>query len=368
MNCVDFLVKFGINFYALDIDGHNAKDLAAINNREDILRYLDAAITHFEQTDKKKAKTYKESAEKKYDKLSKQYSERVQKLEEEIMAPPPKPTAGSKLSRLWKGTIKGQSSTHSAMNSNSNNANNGQQQFQTMTAAQVQTFQQQNNFSSFVNGSSAASSSGSIGSQNGGTTTLKGLRGTLSIVNRKSTAVKNLNKQQRQQMANPFDGGSTTDFKIGDVIEPESGKRSVRSIHGLRRDSEVLFVGTFHDNPDNGKRGAIGNLFDGGQPPINEGGDNDFDPDQDEGEEEEAMEVRFANGKKFSTISRSLSQPNFFQQGGGSSQYDDDDDDDRLLSEEVLMQRPSGIFNRPSLGNLAIGYVTCDSRSLDILF
>lgn len=52
INCVDFLVKFGINIYAQDIDRHTAKDLAGINNREDILRYLDIATTNLEQKDK----------------------------------------------------------------------------------------------------------------------------------------------------------------------------------------------------------------------------------------------------------------------------------------------------------------------------
>lgn len=52
VQCVDFLVKFGVNLYAQDIDRHTAKDLAAIHNRDDILRYLDTATAHLEQTDK----------------------------------------------------------------------------------------------------------------------------------------------------------------------------------------------------------------------------------------------------------------------------------------------------------------------------
>lgn len=52
LHCVDFLFKFGVNIYALDIDRHNAKDLAAINNRDEILRYLDAAAANFEANEK----------------------------------------------------------------------------------------------------------------------------------------------------------------------------------------------------------------------------------------------------------------------------------------------------------------------------
>lgn len=49
---MDFLVKFGVNLYALDIDRHSAKDLAAINNRDDILRYLDSATAQLELKDR----------------------------------------------------------------------------------------------------------------------------------------------------------------------------------------------------------------------------------------------------------------------------------------------------------------------------
>lgn len=45
-------MKFGVNLYALDIDKHSAKDLAAINNREDILRYLDTATANLELRDR----------------------------------------------------------------------------------------------------------------------------------------------------------------------------------------------------------------------------------------------------------------------------------------------------------------------------
>lgn len=84
VQCVDFLVKFGVNLYSLDIDRHTAKDLAAINNRDDILRYLDSAAAHLELTEKKKCKTYKEEAEKLYEKLMKEYTKRQQKMEQNI--------------------------------------------------------------------------------------------------------------------------------------------------------------------------------------------------------------------------------------------------------------------------------------------
>ena len=39
MNCVTFLVNFGVNIYVLDIDQHTPKELASMNDCTDILRY-----------------------------------------------------------------------------------------------------------------------------------------------------------------------------------------------------------------------------------------------------------------------------------------------------------------------------------------
>ena len=37
-DCVDFLVKFGVNIFSLDIDMHTPKELAAMNDCSEILR------------------------------------------------------------------------------------------------------------------------------------------------------------------------------------------------------------------------------------------------------------------------------------------------------------------------------------------
>lgn len=79
--CVDYLCKFGANLFALDIDNHNPQQLAAINNREDILRYLDAAAAHLEATDKKKAYSMKEKAKKAAEKRIKEFVKQQQKTE-----------------------------------------------------------------------------------------------------------------------------------------------------------------------------------------------------------------------------------------------------------------------------------------------
>jgi hypothetical protein len=78
LNCVTFLINFGVNIWDLDIDLHSAKDLAAINNREDILKYLDAAGA---QQDPKLAKSGQEKAKKEAEKRVKNF-QKIQKKAE----------------------------------------------------------------------------------------------------------------------------------------------------------------------------------------------------------------------------------------------------------------------------------------------
>lgn len=61
---VTFLVNFGANIYAMDIDERTPQELAGINNREDILRFLDGVQAKMEAGDKKKAKALKDRAKK----------------------------------------------------------------------------------------------------------------------------------------------------------------------------------------------------------------------------------------------------------------------------------------------------------------
>lgn len=68
---VTFLVNFGCNFYAKDIDGKTAQELAGINGREDILRFLDGVHAKMEAADKKKAKAMKVKADKDHEKMVK---------------------------------------------------------------------------------------------------------------------------------------------------------------------------------------------------------------------------------------------------------------------------------------------------------
>jgi len=81
LNCVTFLVNFGVNIWDLDIDMHSAKDLAAINNREDILKYLDAAGAQQEASNPKGVKASQEKAKKEAEKRVKNF-QKIQKKAE----------------------------------------------------------------------------------------------------------------------------------------------------------------------------------------------------------------------------------------------------------------------------------------------
>jgi Usher syndrome type-1G protein len=65
-----------VNLWALDIDFHTAKELAAMNNREDVLRFLDGTITTEETSKPKVAKA-------KRDKALKEAEKRLKSLEKQ---------------------------------------------------------------------------------------------------------------------------------------------------------------------------------------------------------------------------------------------------------------------------------------------
>ncbi|XP_058065361.1 pre-mRNA splicing regulator USH1G [Anopheles bellator] len=284
LQCVDFLVQFGVNIYALDIDHHSAQDLAAINNRDNILRYLDGAAATLEATDRKKAHEFKEQAKKKSEKRAREFASRQQKHDREhdagVRVRPHRPSnmLQALKHKLWAGS----------------QGNLLQSQRLTEPVPPAST-----KFSALV----------------GGTVT----RGGGGAVKKRTDALK-----VRQQMENG-------DFKIGEI--EANGKRSVRSIQGLRRDSEVLYVGTYSSNDDSNaseRRGKLKDVFDVSD--SNGGGGEDDDADEDSGS---------GTSGKYGTISRSLSQPDFL------ANVTDE------VTEDVLLQRPSGLFSRPSFGNLA---------------
>ncbi|XP_033212850.1 Usher syndrome type-1G protein homolog isoform X2 [Belonocnema kinseyi] len=258
--CVRFLVKFGCNIWSLDIDRHSGRELAAINGREKILQFLDVAQADQEMNNRKKSKMMKEKAEKDAEKRLKEYLKR-QKMAEM--------RAEKEQKKLLKDRAK----------------------------LDVETVNDHNilphrpsilTFKGRVKPSPTYSDIVGTGTKRQG-----------SAVHRKALARK-----------------AVDDFK---VVEIEvDGKKSIRSLKGLRRDSEVMYVGKYETNPQHpiGRRGKISDVW--------------------------------------GTLSKAQSTPDLL----GDRKYEADAEEEEeestnVVGETVLLQEPASIFNRPGFGSVA---------------
>lgn len=180
--------------------------MAAINNREEILRYLDAAAAHLEATDKKKAYSLKEKAKKQSEKRIKEFVKRQQKIEREHVEKKRSGMMGLKKMFGSHGNLS------SLVKADANNLFNNSDP----------------KYSDLVGGSNSG----------GGTMIQRG------------AAARKIDQLKLKRQAN-------NEFKVG---ERENGNRTLRNIEGLTRDSEVLYVGTFQNNNIE-KRGKIADVF-----------------------------------------------------------------------------------------------------------
>ncbi|XP_012058051.1 PREDICTED: Usher syndrome type-1G protein homolog [Atta cephalotes] len=256
--CVKFLVKFGCNIWSLDIDRHSARELAAINGYEKILQFLDIAQADQELNNRKKSRMLREKAERDAEKRLKEYMKK-QKMAEI--------RAEKEQKKLIKDRAKSDFDAMNELNSQ---------------RPGVLTFRGRMKpsptFSDIV-----------------GTTTKK--HG--STVCRKALAKKAIN-----------------DFK---VVEVEvNGKKSVRSLTGVRRDSEVMYVGTYDTQPQHMgiRRGKISDVW--------------------------------------GTLSKSQSTPDLL----GERIYDEEEEDREeenlnVAKDTTFLQEPASIFNRPGFGSVA---------------
>ncbi|XP_030388574.1 Usher syndrome type-1G protein homolog [Scaptodrosophila lebanonensis] len=306
LHCVDFLVKFGVNIYALDIDKHTAKDLAAINNRDEILRYLDTAAAQFEATEKKKSKALKELAEKNCEKRVREYMKRQQlqqqRQEHEYcdLKPPNISTYGISKSSNMLSTLK------QKIWSSQGNLNKTPREQLPAPAKSGARF------------SDLVGAGGNGGTSSSGGSTIASRSGACGM------------HKMQQQLQKPQHGKAcphASDNGAFKVRETEAdGKRTITSLTGLQRDSEVLYVGTFSSTEDgNGKRGKISDVF----------------------EVEETCSDSERNGGRIgynTSLARSFSQPDIL---GDSRETGE-------LNEDLTLQRPVGLFDRPTmLGSIA---------------
>ncbi|KAH8372085.1 hypothetical protein KR093_010042, partial [Drosophila rubida] len=308
LHCVDFLIKFGVNIYALDIDRHNAKDLAAINNRDEILRYLDGAAANFETNEKKKAKALKELAEKECEKRVKEYMKRQQQQRHAHGDyGDPKPSGAQTLISSKSSNML--STLKQKIWSSQGNLNKTPREQPAAVAAPPQPPRSGAKFSDLVGSGSSSSGGSTIASRMG-------------TVQKKPSLLQSTAAKSQHSSACPHTAANDGGFKVRE-LEPD-GKRTITSLTGLQRDSEVLYVGTFSSTEESiGKRGKIADVFEV----------------DDSSMERESSRLGYSTA-----LSRSFSQPDIL----GDAQLTQE------LNEELVLQRPVGLFDRPTmLGSIA---------------
>lgn len=235
MNCVTFLMNYGINLFAKDIDYHTATELAAMNDQQEILRYLDEQTARQQRTDPKKVKAQIEKAKKETDKLVKEFAQVQEKARK---------LAEKEQKRLEKEK---QKMERSGMSSTVNSVEQPSTIIPRPSIAALDLrrdsrliYTQSPKYSEIVNPKEKKDRIRlpvSIVSKKVQQQRRKMMNGANQQSLSKSTSLTALNNNN-SEMA----GAAPGDFKIGAI---EDGKRSVRSISGVRRDSEVLYVTTF---------------------------------------------------------------------------------------------------------------------------
>ncbi|XP_069691328.1 pre-mRNA splicing regulator USH1G [Periplaneta americana] len=280
-SCVTFLINFGANLWALDIDFHTPKELAAMNSRDDILRFLDGVAAKEEASNKKKTKMMREKAQKDAEKRNKNYEKMKQKAEK---------LAEKEQMRLRKEREK-------MLNRPEEVAIMPHRPSNVLTILKLKG--RKNTGFSNTNGNPSPRFSEIV--SGGGAGTLIGAGKRTGVTGVQKKLQQKMNKAHQPATNNQQGAG---DFKIGQV--EMDGKRSLRSLTGLRRDSEVLYAGSYDTQAGGRQRGKLGDVFD------------------TQGE-----------------LSRSTSEPDFLHNA------------DSGFGDDVLLQEPASIFDRPGFGSVA---------------
>ncbi|XP_045214740.1 ankyrin repeat and SAM domain-containing protein 4B-like [Mercenaria mercenaria] len=234
-NCISFLISFGANIWIMDNDMHTALDIAALENREDIVKLLDAAQNEQIRKNPKVIQKLKEKAMRDADNNLKQY-ERLQ----------------NKASKELEKTRRQMERQESTQNGNDFKAPS--------KASFVKTLTQR---------------------IKGNTTKSKATRGTAAFSDL-------VNGTTRGSHARTSDG-QINDFNISDF--DDSGRRTLRSVRGTasRKDGQVIYMANIDiDGPDekvtdNSARPALTNVFPGaavGGDSRDSGVDESFDDDE----------------------------------------------------------------------------------------
>lgn len=239
MNCVTFLMNYGVNLFAKDIDYHTAKELAAMNDRQEILRYLDEQTARQERNDPKKVKSQIEKATKDAEKLVKEFTqvqEKARKLAEKEKKRLEKERQEMERSGFNKPLHIPETETVIPRPSLS---------AQELRRDSRLIYSQSPKYSDIVNPKEEKDKIKLPVTVSGVYKKVQQQRRRMlhSTTNQSQQRANSLSKSTSLTAINNNNGETDTtepgDFKIGTF---EDGKRSVRSISGLRRDSEIIYV------------------------------------------------------------------------------------------------------------------------------
>ncbi|XP_074649547.1 pre-mRNA splicing regulator USH1G-like [Tubulanus polymorphus] len=235
MNCVSFLVNFGANLWSLDNDFHTALDIAACNEHMEIVKYMDMVVAQQSARNRKVVQKLKEKAILSAQKRIKHYNKLQTK-------------AGKKALKEDK-MLAHQRELMDVSNVKSNQVQNGsllRKGLNTLQPKKVAT--QPKLYSDYF--------------------TINGIgRDSKKSHNPTSGVAKRVMNKKN----NVGSGGTIVngDFKILENDGGGGGRKSVRSLKGLRRDSEVLYVKNSTmdetDSTSNGnqRRRRLSDVFDG---------------------------------------------------------------------------------------------------------
>ena len=300
INCVSFLVSFGVNLWSLDNDYHNAKDVAAINNHEEVIQFLDQVIakqsalnTKVVQKMKEKAIIDAEKRIKMFHKLQKKAIKRAEKEDK---------------------MLERQRKRCDITNDNQNRIDSVHNRPLVRKESRTQTSGSLK-FSDIVNSNQT----------NGTTNKIKILSGVSRKVQMK--------KQNIDSMS------TSGDFKVRDT-SADDGIRSVRSLMGIRRDDQILYVPKFDSNSNYETNNVNNRLH-----------MKDVFCEQ---LEEETLNVGSVSNLNFvsnlksnfasAKLYRAISEPDFF------NNFDKESDESK---EPKTEPSESSIFERPGFGSVA---------------
>lgn len=294
MNCVSFLVSFGVNLWALDNDYHTAKDVAAINHREDIIQFLDQVIakqsalnTKVVQKMKEKAVLDAEKRIKAYQKFLKKVAKKAEKEEKQL----------EKQRKKIVEVIDIKPEEHHSFISHPN---------QSIVRKDNRLHQNSSlKFSDIVNSNTTS----------GTTNKIKILGG----VSRKV--------QMKKQNSDSI--STTSDFKVRDM-SGDDGTRSVRSLMGIRRDDQILYVPKYETNSNNDTN-SVNNLV------VNRLHMKDVFISN------EMENINLNSNRKSEKLYRAISEPDFLNNF----------EDSEMKDEEKIVTPESSMFVRPGFGSVS---------------